>query len=366
MKALVSIIDANPQHRQTVAEALKLHYAVQTYDTPVNALAGMLINKPRVILAGQRVGAGSGINFVKDLRKERFLSEIPLIFVIDSEDFRIVEQMRELSIKDYLVKPYPRSALLAAVSRHVNATVERSWKTLPATQRQALESSLKAFNSIGEDIAAGRPLPFGAVTESCAAIVEVVAKNEIAALLGRLRDHDNFTYVHSLRFSALMSLFGKSIGLPREQQTLIAGGGLLHDVGKLTIPRDLLVKTGALSPGEWQLLKGHVATGVKILATNDAIPKGVMTIVANHHERLDGSGYPRALPGTEINQLGRMAAIIDIFCAMTDRKPYHRTFTAPVALDIMASEMNDQLDQELLRKFKEILLDCAPFEGEAR
>ncbi|HIJ63763.1 MAG TPA: HD domain-containing protein [Rhodospirillaceae bacterium] len=365
MQHLISIVDANTQHRQTLAEALKSNYAVQAYDTPVNALAGMNINRPRVILVGQKVGAGSGVNFIRDLRKEQFLGEIPVIFVIDNEDFRIVEQMRETAIKDYLVKPYPRSSLFGAITKHINKSVEQSWAALPSTQRKALEDSLRAFNSIAEQIAAGKPLPFDSVTEPCSAIVDVVAKNEIGPMMHRIKAHDNFTYVHSLRFATLMSLFGKAIGLPKDQQILIASGGMLHDIGKMTIPRDLLTKQGALSPADWKVLRGHVATSVKLLATNENIPKGVMSMVGNHHERIDGSGYPRALPGSEINRLGRMAGIIDVFCALTDRKPYKRTVPAHAALETMATEMKTQLDQTLLHTFKEILLETVPVDAPA-
>jgi HD-GYP domain-containing protein (c-di-GMP phosphodiesterase class II) len=94
-----------------------------------------------------------------------------------------------------------------------------------------------------------------------------------------------------------------------------------------------------------------------LLANSPNLPKGVSTIVNHHHERLDGSGYPDGLKGTELNQLARMAGIIDVFCAMTDRRPYRRTTPAHAALETMAVQMCDQLDQDLLIRFKEILLD---------
>ncbi len=358
-KHLVAIVDTNSRHRDMVAEALLSFYTVHAYANPANAMSGMLLSPPKLILVGQRVGAGNGAHFIRELRREKFLSTAPVIFIIDNEDFRTLDTIRDLGIKDYLVKPYHRSALINAISKQLNGRVEHSWQDLPPTQRKALQGTLSAFNGIADDIANGNPLPYGTVSDSCDAIVEAVNNDELGSLLHQIKDHDNFTYVHSLRFSAFMSLFGKAIGLPKEQQVVIASGGMLHDIGKMTIPRALLNKEGALSPGETKVMRNHVTTSQKLLAASTPIPKGVSTIVGAHHERLDGSGYPCGLAAPALNQLARMAAIIDVFCALTDRRPYKRTAAAHVALETMATEMQHRLDQELLVRFKEILLDSA-------
>ena len=128
MKHLVAIVDANGQHARMVADALLSFYTVHPYDTSANAISGMYITQPKLILVGQRVGAGSGANFIKDLKKEKPLSGIPVIFIIDNEDYRIVDTMRDFGIKDRLVKPYRRSELINVISKHVNGRVERSWQ----------------------------------------------------------------------------------------------------------------------------------------------------------------------------------------------------------------------------------------------
>lgn len=361
MKNTIVIVDANTSHSQAVSEALCSTYTVQCYENGINALSAIALAAPKVVIVGQRVGAGSGALFVRDLRKDQFLARIPVIFIADTEDFRLIDQLREVGIKDRLVKPYSRKALLGMIAGHVNGTVERSWQELPAAQRKALESSLTAFNSITDELAKGRPLPFKDVADSCGAVVEVVENKELGTLLAQVRDHDNFTYVHSLRVAALMSLFGAAIGLPREQQVLVASGGMLQDVGMMAVPKTILHKQGGLTPGEWDMVRNHVSTSEKVLSTSGAIPKGVFTIVANHHERLDETGYPRHLSGRDLNQLARMAGIIDVFCGLTDRRPYKRTMAPHVALETMATEMSGSLDQDLLYKFREILLDSLVF-----
>lgn len=362
MRHIVAIVDSNASHSAAVAEALASQYAVNCYENMASALAGISVSAPKVILVGHKVG-GNGALFVKDLRKDQFLRNIPVIFIADNEDFRTIDMLRELGIKDWLVKPYSRNALISMIGQHINGRIERSWQDLPVAQRKALETSLTAFNSIADELANGRPLPYHEIADSCSAVVDVVQNKELGALLGQIRDHDNLTYVHSLRFAAMMSLFGSAIGLPREQQVLVASGGMLHDVGMMTIPKNVLHKQGGLSSSEWDLVRNHVSISEKVLATNKAIPKGVATIVSHHHERLDQSGYPRHVPGKELNQLARMAGIIDVFCGLTDRRPYKRPLPPHVALETIATEMSSQLDMDLLYRFKEILLDTVDGEG---
>lgn len=357
MKHQVAIVDSNIPHRNMVGEALVSLYNVQPYDAGANAITGMHLSSPKLILVGQKVGGGSGVNFIKDLRKEKSLSGIPIIFIIDNEDYRVVDMMRDFGIKDYLVKPYRRSDLLNVISKHVNGRVERSWQDLPVEQRKALEGTLNSFNSIADDIANGKPISYADAGEATAALVDIVNQDGLGNLLNKVKDHDNFTYVHSLRFASLMALFAKAVGLPKSQQTVVATGGLLHDIGMMTVPRLLLNKQGTLSPNELKTVQSHVGVTQSILAKTELVPKGVLIIGTQDHERLDGSGYPLGLKSNQLNDLARMAGIIDVFCAMTDRRSYKRTMAGHVALETMATDMRDKLDQEMLYKFKEILID---------
>jgi putative nucleotidyltransferase with HDIG domain len=358
MKHLVTVVDANEVHRKAVAEALFSFYTVSSFADSANAISGMLLSRPGIILVGQRVGATSGANFIRDLRKERALVHIPVIFIIDSEDIRVLDTLRDFGIKSYIVKPYRRSELLTAISDHINAKVQRSWEALPPIQRKALEGTINAFNNIAEDIAKNKPISYDTIDKSCADIVDVVNENDYIKMIHGVKDHDNFTYVHSMRMATFLSLFGRSIGLPKEQQKTLASGGFLHDIGKMKISRALLNKEGRLSKEEWEVLHSHVPASMRLLLDSE-VPKGAMTIVAQHHEKLDGTGYPIGFKGTELNQLARMSAIIDVFCALTDRRAYKRALSAESALEIMVEEMSSQIDVSLLMKFREILIDSA-------
>ncbi len=363
MKHSVAIIDSNSTHRNDVVKLLSLYYDVQDYDNEGAAFGGMRARRPDVILVGPQVGAGSGTNLIRDLRKDPGLAWIPTIYIADNEDFRTVDQLRDAGIREKLVQPYAPQTLLSLLSRQINGRVEQGWQALPGSQRKALESSLQAFNRIVEDLTRGKPLPFADVSKSCQAVVEAVQNHELGGLLDQIRRHDNVTYVHSLRFASMMSLFGSAIGLPEDQQLVLAIGGMLANVGMMTVPRPVLHKAGALSPQEWEAVRNHVQVAERILSTCDDIPKGVGLIVSHHHERLDGSGYPRGLTGKDLNQLSRMAGIIDVFCALTDHRPHKPSLSPAAALALMTEEMSAQLDVGLLAKFQAIMLEVGGFEA---
>jgi HD-GYP domain-containing protein (c-di-GMP phosphodiesterase class II) len=358
-------VDANERHRQAVTEALNPIYRVNAYGDASNAMSGMRATAPQVVLVGQRVGSGIGTNFIKDLRKEGCLADIPVVLIIDSEDIRLLSAIREIGVRDYIVKPYRRIDLLQAIALQINGKVENSWQSLPQKQRKALEGTLNAFNGMIDDLSKGNPISYATVDQSCAAVVEAIGENDVGPIVNSVKEHDNFTYVHSLRVATFLSLFGKAIGLSKDKLILLASGGFLHDVGKLRVPRETLNKVEKLTSADWRLIRGHVALSQRLLAASESIPKAVLTIATQHHERLDGSGYPLALEGKDLNQLTRMAAIIDVFTAMTDRSPYRRTLPAESALELMTTDMGRQLDQELLAKFRSILLDEARLEEPA-
>ena len=127
----------------------------------------------------------------------------------------------------------------------------------------------------------------------------------------------------------------------------------------MSIPCDVLNKPSALTDEEMALVQSHVVRGFHYLEHHAVMPKGIMTIVGEHHERLDGSGYPNKLKGDQLNDLARMAAIVDVFVAMTEYRPYRPVIEAEKTLHSMVEEMGAQLDTKLLKLFQEMLLDSS-------
>lgn len=133
------------------------------------------------------------------------------------------------------------------------------------------------------------------------------------------------------------SLFGTYLGLSDEDVSALSRGGYLHDVGKIGVPDTILLKQGRLSPEEFDVMKGHTATG-DLLCGNLKLLRPVRPIVRSHHERLDGSGYPDGLSGDAIPLLAQMTGIVDVYDALTTDRPYRSALLPEVALTILESE----------------------------
>jgi HD-GYP domain-containing protein (c-di-GMP phosphodiesterase class II) len=367
MKKIVSILGGDARQQMQMRIALGGSFSVHVYGNPLAAFSGMQMEWPGLIIVAQQVGQSSGLSVIRDLKRDHRFGPVPIIYIADTLDTGLHDQLLLAGAKAMLIKPVDPAALQALVEQLLGTVeIERGWTDLPHHQRKALEGSLSAFNTVARDLAAGKPPPMGPVTDACSSLIEVIAQAELGPLLVKIRNHDNFTYVHSMRYSAFMGLFAKAIGLPRPMQVQVASGGLLHDMGMMTIPPVVLNKQEALTPAEWKQVRNHVSVGQKLLGAMGPVGKGVEIIITQHHERLDGSGYPNGLRGPQLNELARMAGIIDVFCALTDRRPYKDPLSASAALELMATSMGAQLDTGLLPRFRDILLDTLPDLPEAQ
>ncbi|WP_273205525.1 HD-GYP domain-containing protein [Marinobacter subterrani] len=169
--------------------------------------------------------------------------------------------------------------------------------------------------------------------------------------LGRIREKDNYLLEHSVNLSVLMSLFGNHRGLPADvlHQTIV--GALLHDLGKILTPDEILHKPGRLSPEEFEVMKLHARHSRDILASTEGIGELAVITAAQHHERIDGTGYPEGLKGEEISEYGRMVAITDVYDAITADRVYHKGMTPTQGLKKLLEWSGDHLDPLLVRQF---------------
>ncbi len=173
------------------------------------------------------------------------------------------------------------------------------------------------------DVQAGVPLGLSAVNEVITEMVDSVIRNPDALLwLSRIRKQSAQTYGHSIRVAVYMLTLGRYLGFPKEQMQHLGTIGLLLDVGKLRIPRELLEKPGQLTTAEFAVIKQHVHLGLQELSTRGTLAEEVERGIAQHHERENGQGYPCGLRTSQISLYGRMAAIADTFAAITSTRPY--------------------------------------------
>ena len=186
-------------------------------------------------------------------------------------------------------------------------------------------------------------------------VVDAVIKDKnILYDLIEIRTYDYYTYTHSVNVAVLAIGLAINAGLSRENIEHLGIGALLHDIGKSSIPNDIVNKPGGLDEPEFSIMKTHVTEGEKILRTHAAVPPDAFPALLEHHEKLSGTGYPRGLAGSDISLFGRIAAIVDAYDALTTGRAYRAAFTPFYALSVLTQETRDY-DRDILRTLIEML-----------
>ena len=177
--------------------------------------------------------------------------------------------------------------------------------------------------------------------------------------LGRAGEYrDNETGAHVVRMSESCRLLALKAGLGEQFAELILQASPMHDVGKIGIPDCILLKPGRLTPEERVIMESHVEIGIDIIGKFDS-PMLIMarSIAATHHEKWDGSGYPHAISGADIPIEGRIAAICDVFDALTSTRPYKEAWPLEKAISFLKDNAGSHFDPSLVQQFIEIIPD---------
>lgn len=169
--------------------------------------------------------------------------------------------------------------------------------------------------------------------------------------LTQLKNRDEYTAIHSLNVCVLTLTFGRALQLPEEQLNEVGLGALLHDIGKMRVPLKVLNKPGKLTDDEFEIMKSHPGIGYELIRQDKNLSKEVLTIVRNHHERMNGQGYPDKLAGDDISYFTKIVSITDVYDAITSDRCYHDSMSPHTAMQRLYEWMPDNFDRELLQKF---------------
>ena len=185
------------------------------------------------------------------------------------------------------------------------------------------EKSQLATREIFKAIANEQNLDLTHVSEIIDSMVDSIERTPDALMwLAKLKQTDDYAFNHALNVSINLMAFASFLSLPKKQIKELGLAGLLQDIGKVKISSKVLLKPGKLSPAEFEVAKKHVDEGLSILEKTSNIPSSVIFLVAQHHERIDGSGYPYKLSGKQLGLESQIAGLIDTYCAMTSNRPY--------------------------------------------
>jgi HD-GYP domain-containing protein (c-di-GMP phosphodiesterase class II) len=198
----------------------------------------------------------------------------------------------------------------------------------------------------------GQPVRIPQARALIAKLISSVKANEnVLRLLGVLKDYDEYTFTHCLNVASMGVLFGNHMGLPDRQLELLGLSGLLHDVGKCLLPKELVNKPGKLSDEEFEAMKRHTVLGFEYIKDQEGIPGQAARGVLEHHERLDGSGYPYRITGVDMDGMSRILSVLDVFDALTSDRVYRTRVSPHTALKILFEKRGGAFAENVLDRF---------------
>ncbi|MFZ4857444.1 MAG: HD domain-containing phosphohydrolase [Desulfuromonadaceae bacterium] len=286
-----------------------------------------------VILLDLEMPVMDGYDTIKRIKMSNGWREIPLIVVTAGASE--VTRVLALGANDFIAKPYNSEELRLRVMNHVRS--------------KKLSDLAKEMNDILE----------AEVVKKTAALQKALifsqeAEYEISIRLGKAAEfRDQDTGMHTRRISKLSKHLGKLAGLTSEQCEILYKASPLHDVGKIGIPDSILLKPGGLDREEFEIIKQHTIIGGEILADSGVYPllSAGSIIALQHHEKWDGSGYPKGLKGEEIDIFARIVSIVDVFDALISERPYKKVFSLEKTISIMKEGRNVFFDPTLFDLF---------------
>jgi len=221
-----------------------------------------------------------------------------------------------------------------------------------ARAREVVQRTTEILEKLVNDIRLGNLLEIEDVQEVVHEMVESIVRNPDALMwVARLRETDITTYGHGLQVAVYLTAFGRQLGFPKPQLAQLGQVGLLLDIGKIRLPRELLEKQGRLSPEEFEAAKTHVQHGLDILSSTPNFDAEVIEGIAQHHERWNGSGYLEGRAAESITLYGRMAGIADCFAAITKRRPYAEAVSSYEAMRSLTNWSGEYFHEALVQQF---------------
>lgn len=257
------------------------------------------------------------------------------------------------------VRRQPELAVNQVVAAPLSAKVRRPTYQTTVSMPQEVMASRELHSQFAQSVVdvykqlgSGGSVDAASVREVASKVVDSVIRNPDAMVwLSRVREKDSYSYHHAFRCAIWGTVFGRHLGISRQALENLAFGLTMMDVGKARMPDGLLDKHGLLTPSERIELRKHVDYSLEVLAGLPGVPSQVMQMVAEHHERYDGSGYPNRLIGKAISPLGKMAGLVDTYDAMTSERPYARAMTSVEAVSKLYELRNTEFQAQLVEEF---------------
>ena len=320
-KPVVLLVDDTPFNIDVLRGVLGGAYTLKVATSGEKALAlAQMQPQPHLILLDVMMPGMDGYEVCRRLKASPETAAIPVIFVTSMNEVEDEQLGFEVGGVDYITKPVSPPLVQSRVATHLRLYAhERRLSDLVQARTRELEQT----------------------------------RLEIIRRLGRAAEFkDDETGQHVIRMSHYTRLLAEAAGMAAPEVELLFNAAPMHDVGKIGIPEAILLKPGKLDEREWTVMRRHPAIGAGIIGKHDHPLLETARIVAlTHHEKWDGSGYPRGLKGADIPLVGRIVAIADVFDALTSERPYKRAWSETEAVDYLRRESGLHFDPWLIDLF---------------
>ncbi len=322
-KHSVLVVDDTPENIDVIAGVLKPRYRVRAATSGKRALEiARSDSKPDMILLDIMMPDMDGYDVIGILKSNPVTAHIPVIFITAKTDQEDEEKGLAMGAVDYITKPISPQVVLARVKTHLALY----------NQNRELEKMVKIRTA--------------ELHQSRFDVIRHLAK------AAEFKDTD--TGMHVVRMSHYSKLLALAMETDHEWADLLFNAAPMHDIGKIGIPDNILLKPGKLTPDEWEIMKTHTTIGGDILSDDPSnLIQLAREIAISHHERWDGTGYPGALKGEKIPLSGRIVAIADVFDALVSDRPYKKAWTVEEAIALIEKDSGSHFDPHLVKLFKE-------------
>jgi putative two-component system response regulator len=353
VKPTVLVVEDDAVARLHIGRILESRYDV-IFAVDAQEARGKLIGGPiDLLLCDIYLPGENGLDLVETVLARG--ADAPAVVVITgADDASLVDRAFEMGVYGYLLKPFRSGDLLITVT---NALRRRQLEIQARAHERTLERDVIAQSLETERV---RQLLRHSEESLERSRLETVQKLSLAVEM-----RDQVTGRHLSRMGAYCDDLARRLGLPEETCDVIQLAAQMHDIGKIAVPDSILLKPGPLTPIEREQMERHAEIGRKILSGSESpLLQLAESIAWTHHERFNGSGYPRGLSGERIPIEGRIAAVADVFDALTRDRPYRAAMPVEAAIDVMLEGRGSHFDPEVLDPFmSEIPLVWAPVAG---
>jgi putative two-component system response regulator len=329
----VLVVDDDEQVRTLVEQLLEsVGYRCSTVSSGAAALRMLDTTRFELLLCDLQMPGESGLEVIERVRSAH--PDTAAIMVTGVDDEKLADDVLALGAYGYIVKPFSTTDLRTQVS---NALRRRQLEIAQRHERERLEQTVDE-----------RTRDLRRAVEELKRSEEEMVRRLAAAV--EARDHE--TSEHIARVGEYSGIVAERLGLPPERCELIRRASTLHDVGKIGVSDEILLKAGPLTPDERREMERHADIGREILGGSGLdLLELAATIAWTHHERCDGTGYPRALRGRDIPLEGRIVAVVDVYDAVTTDRPYRRALPHDEAVTLMRAGSGTQFDADVLKAF---------------